>query len=853
MAENNFISRKNILTADTEKIFNEPFKFCIDYSNLTEEYVKNAAKNLSDNIAILATGSFCRKELSPLSDIDLMFFVSEDVNENDFDIIKSVISELWQNDVEASHTIRTISDIDKFYESDIQSFTQFFETRFIAGNRALYDEMQARVIDKISGEGKEKILNLLLEEVELKNAKYGASPKVLQPNVKHSAGGLRDLHLSEWIYIVENNEFLVPEGNFTQTENFTRQLKTSQKLGEYETEKVKESYAFILGVRNVIHKLNKGGRDRLSFELQEEIAKIIPEYSGDWRKFMNEYFSASISLNRFLRTLIKMCKIKGNEALTDYLAIDLDDDFRTFDNALYCNKQCALDVETIIRAFYYRGKYDVMLSPDLRLQIIEAIEKIKKSEEEFSYLSTQYFREIFKLEKNVGRTLRSMNEMGLLGALIPEFQDLIGFFQPGVYHAYTADEHTIIAIEKLEELKEQHSPLAKIYHAIENKDVLYLGVFFHDIGKPINLEGHEIIGADIADSVMSRMGFDGEKIERVKFLVRYHLTMEQTAFRRNLNDPVTLDAFASLFPSVEALEQLYLLTYADLSAVNPRVWTQWKSELLYELFRKTRDIIKEKISAQDLLQNRRKKIERKIKPEKNPEIQEHLSLIDDVGYVETFTREEIEKHVSEIKSGKDVSVLIKDAGDYTNVTIITRDSSNLLSRLCGAFAVSDANIHDAKIFTRNDGIVIDTFNVSDFITNKKIDKEKYPALERKIVEAVRRQLLIAKEFKLVRSRWKRFEKRFLWRKKKPTVNFIEHENFTIIEIHSTDRLGLLYKITNTLNLLSLDVYFAKIVTQGNEVVDSFYTLMNTKVKAPENYYELIRQQITETIENFLKD
>ncbi len=852
MEEKNFISEKEKLTQNLTALFEKPFEFCVNYTRLAENYVRSATTDLPDEMALLATGSFCRRELSPLSDIDIMFLVGENVAEEELSKIKKILSDLWAQGIEASHTVRTFSDIDKFYEEDLHSFTQFFETRFLAGNRKLYESWKNKVKEKISGEGKIKIIEQLLAEVKLKNKKYGASPKVLQPNVKYSAGALRDLHLAEWIYIVEKNEFFVTQNETTQTENFVFLLKEANELGVYEIEKVKESYKFVLGVRNLLHALDKGSRDRLSFESQEEIAKLLPRYSGSWQKFMSDYFSASTTLHRFLNTLIKKCKAKEDETIADVLSVEIDENLRLFDETLYCNSSCKLSLETIIRAFYYRGKYGAILSPDLRLKIIETIEEEKFSYKA-AYASTPFFREIFNLENNVGKTLRAMNEIGLLGLLIPEFQDLIGFMQPGVYHAYTADEHTLIAIEKLEELQEQHSPMARLFHKIENKDVLFLATFFHDIGKPVNIEGHEIIGADIADSVLSRMGFARSKIELVRFLVRHHLTMEQVAFRRNLNDPIILDEFAAVFPSVESLEYLYLLTFADLSAVNPRVWTQWKSELLYELYRKTRRILVEKISAEDLLHNRQKHAESRIRNEKNPEIKKHLSLIEDLSYLETFSQKEIEAHVKEIQSGKIVSVLIKDAGNYTNVTIITRDSDNLLSRLCGAFAVSNANIHDAKIFTRSDGIVIDTFNVSDFISNKKITPEKYAELENKIKEAVRRQLLIAKEFKLIRSRWKRFEKRFLRRRKKPTVDFIEHENFTIIEIHSTDRLGLLYKITNTLNLLSLDVYYAKIVTHGDDVVDSFYTLMNTKVKAPENYYELIRQQLVEAIENFLKD
>ncbi len=849
MNKNSFISEKEKLLENLESIFDEPFRFCISYSSLVEKYVREISGNLPETIAILSTGSFARRELSPSSDIDIMFLIED---ENSSEIIKKIISRLWEKGIEASHTLRTFSDIDKFFNEDLHSFTQFFETRYIAGNSSFYLRWKEHVKSKIAGENKSKIVSNLIEEVNLKNNKYGNSPKVLQPNIKYSAGGLRDIHLAEWIYIVENSEFLDTQKEITQTQNFLKILANDNDIGKYESDRITESYKFILGLRNVLHIINNTGKDRLNFRMQEKLAELLPYYSGSWQKLMNDYFSASTSINRFLRTILKKCKTKENQALSEVLSIEIDENLKIFDSTIYCNENCDLSIEAIVRTFYYRGKYNAILSPSLRTRIIEKLESQKTSYKP-SFASTPFFREIFNLEKNIGKTLRAMNEIGLLGILIPEFQDLIGYMQPGVYHAYTADEHTLIAIEKLEELSYKHNYLAKIFHHIDEKDTLFLATFFHDIGKPVNIDGHEIIGADIADAIMSRMGFDSKKIEDVKFLVRYHLTMEQTAFRRNLNDPVILDQFASIFPTVNLLEYLYLLTYADLSAVNPRVWTQWKSELLFELFDKTRKILTEKISAEELLSDRKNKLKRKILKGKKPEINEHLSLIDDLSYVETFSKEEIEAHVNEIKKGEKVSVLLKDAGNYTNVTVITQDAKNLLSRLCGAFALSNANIHDAKIFTRADGIVIDTFNVSDFISNKKIEEEKFPEIKEKIIRAVFRQLLIAKEFKIIRSRWKRFEKKFLRRKKKPEINFIEHENFTIIDIHTTDRLGLLYKITQTLNQLNIDVYYAKIVTHGENVIDSFYTLMNSKTKIPTDYYELIRFELTETIEKFLKD
>jgi [protein-PII] uridylyltransferase len=243
-----------------------------------------------------------------------------------------------------------------------------------------------------------------------------------------------------------------------------------------------------------------------------------------------------------------------------------------------------LTMSDILRGFYYRGLHSARFDETLRSYIVDKFETFDRHNFQESE-SSVFFREILKLPRNVGQTLYVMNELGTLGAFLPEFKDLNGFLQHGVYHSYTTDEHTLIAIHNVEKLENENSQLGRIYNKLKDKEKLFLGLLLHDIAKPINISGHEIIGAELSASIMYRMGYSEDEINTVSFLVYHHLIMEQTAFRRNLNDPDTLNSFTSRFNSIEDLEQLYLLTYADLSAVNPVVWTSWKSEVLAELYR----------------------------------------------------------------------------------------------------------------------------------------------------------------------------------------------------------------------------------------------------------------------------
>jgi [protein-PII] uridylyltransferase len=465
---------------------------------------------------------------------------------------------------------------------------------------------------------------------------------------------------------------------------------------------------------------------------------------------MHEYFNAANIINRFSKSMIKKFQEEISNPLPDSLAIDLDENYILKGKSISLNGKPKISLSDILTAFYYRGLYNADFDENLRSTIIEIVEDYEgdsKSEIE----SSVFFREILRLPKNVGLTLSAMNELGVLKAFMPEFKDLTGFLQHGVYHCYTADEHTIQTIQNLEKLEKDTSPLGKIYNNLKDKETLHLGLLFHDIAKPINISGHEIIGAEMASSIMHRLGYNDEEIEPVAFLVRNHLVMEQVAFRRNLNDPETLNNFTSRFNSVKELDLLYLVTYADLSAVNPAIWTSWKSDLLAELYTKSKSMLEDQISGEELLFSsiyvEPKDISRHSDTISESHVQEHIESINDAGYTYQFTDKEIAKHVEEIQKGVILSTSFKEFDDFTNITVITKDSPSLLSKLCGALSINDANIHDAKIFTRKDGMVIDTFNVTDFRSHGKIDPERYPKIKSDLNSVVTGVLQLNQEFR----------------------------------------------------------------------------------------------------------
>jgi [protein-PII] uridylyltransferase len=845
--------KKNFVK-DRENIFKDPelledsFKFCIAYSLLVEEYILKILEGKKFNFVIASVGSFSRRELSPSSDIDIMFIVES--LENIEEEIQNCIHLLWDCGIEVSHTVRDYQDIEKYLEEDLHAFTQFYETRFLLGEKKIYNKWSEKIFTCLNDKNQQALVHQFFEDTKLRYNKYGNSAKMLEPNIKYSAGGLRDLQAVEWMYSIKNKVSITSQNEITQTENFFNLLRKTEGISQKECKRVLESYRFILNVRNHLQLITKQHSDRLEFSSQEKIAHQL-NYKGKSGVlgFMKNYFESSNSISRFFKTMMRRIEEEVTNPLSEILAIQLDDDFFLKGNDLSIAKNRKLSLSDILRLFYYRGLHNARFDENLRSLVIDCVEDLmEEGAEELE--SSVFFREILRLPKNVGETLYHMNELSVLNLMLPEFKDLDGFFQAGVYHNYTADEHTIAAVCNVEKLAGQDTQLGRLYTSLREKEILYLAILFHDIAKPISLSGHEILGAEIAASELFRLGYEDDEAALVKFLVANHLGMEQVAFRRNLNDPETLNNFFTKFSSVKELDLLYLLTFADLSAVNPVVWTEWKSNLLEELYVKTRSMLEDQISGEELLYSSILKFPIAVS-ELDASLQNHIDSINDMSYTQVFTESEISLHLQEIEKDSDISVFFKEVSSFTNITIITKDAPMLLSKLCGVLSINDLNIHDARIFTRKDGIVIDSFAVTDFRTHQVVEAGRYGKIELDMKAVIEGSLQLNQEFTRLKSKWWRIENKFFKRSGKVKVVFEDHEKFSILDIFSPDRLGLLYQITRKMGELGLSIYFAKISTRADDVVDSFYLLDRNSRKISPNDYEFIKTELTEAIEQLL--
>ena len=297
-----FLRRRDILFQGILKS-NEDLKFSIEYSLLVEEFIRTVAEHNNYNFALASAGSFSRRELSPFSDIDLMF-ISESVEGNEKDITQ-LVTKLWDYGVEVSHTVRDYTDLAKYLDDDLHTFTQFIETRYLFGSEKIYNKWNELLLALLTDDEKTDLVQKLFEDTQARYEKYGESPKMLEPNVKLSAGGLRDFQTIEWMYILKNKLLLNKQNESSQAEIFIQQLKESNYVTQRECDSVLSSYEYLVSIRNLIHIFSDQKNDRLEFNLQKKIADLLSNQKNGLAILMQKYFVAATAINRFSKSLAR--------------------------------------------------------------------------------------------------------------------------------------------------------------------------------------------------------------------------------------------------------------------------------------------------------------------------------------------------------------------------------------------------------------------------------------------------------------------------------------------------------------------------------------------------------------------
>ncbi|WP_417261861.1 [protein-PII] uridylyltransferase [Celeribacter sp.] len=780
-----------------------------------------------ERIAVLAVGGYGRGEMSPDSDVDLLFLAPHKITGWIESLVESMLYMFWDLHLKVGHSTRTVRDCIRLGKEDFTIRTAMLELRFLSGNRDLATELHVKLRDELFRNTAREFIEAKLEERAERHRKQGGQRYVVEPNIKEGKGGLRDLHTLFWIakYVhgVRNTADLVKAGVFTQDEY--RQFE--------------EAETFLHATRNALHLIAGRPMDQLTFDMQVEVAERLGYIDHSGRRavehFMQNYFLHATrvgELTRIFLTSLEAQHVKQEPALQRLLKRrrKVGDQYEMVHNRLNLRDRKAFlaDKLNLLRVFEEGLRTGYLLHPDV-MRLISANLGMIDNEMRNDPEARRIFLDLLLKHGNPERALRRMNELGVLGAFIPEFQHIVAMMQFNMYHSYTVDEHTIQVISNLAEIErgelEDALPVStRILKTGVNRKVLYVAMLLHDIGKG-RVEDHSVIGAQIARKVAPRLGLKPAECETVEWLVRYHLLMSDIAQKRDIADPRTVRDFAKAVKTRERLDLLTVLTVCDIRGVGPDVWNNWKATLIRNLHSQTAYALEhglEEINRDAREGEAKKELRSRLldwdAAEKRTELQRHYST-----YWQglPFAAHEIFAHLLKDIQADEIRIdLHQDEDrDATRACFALADHHGIFSRLAGALALVGANVVDARTFTSKDGYATAVFWIQDNDGNP-FESARLPRL-RQMIDKILRGQVMAREALDTRDKIKKRESKF----NVPTSISFDNEGseiFTIIEVDTRDRPGLLYDLTRVLAENSISIVTAQIATYGAQVVDVFY-------------------------------
>nr|WP_109669844.1 [protein-PII] uridylyltransferase [Roseicyclus mahoneyensis] len=791
---------------------------------------KNPMPGQTDRVAVMAVGGYGRGEMAPFSDVDLLFVTPWKITPHVESVIESALYMLWDLHMKVGHASRTIKECLRLGKQDITIRTSLLEMRYLCGAEAIADELRSALRDQLFRGTVGEFIEAKLEERATRHRKQGGQRYVLEPNVKEGKGGLRDLQTLYWIAKYEH-------GVARAAELVGLGVFTHEEFAAFDA-----AERFLWATRCHLHLIADRAQDQLTFDNQVQVAERLGYGDHSGRRavehFMQDYFRHATrvgELTRIFLTELEARHVKQEPSILGFLRgrtrrKKLKDGYTLKQNRLAIADDAVFfaDKLNILRLFEEALRTGYLIHPDA-MRALTANLHLIDDEMRRDPEACAIFLDLMLKQGNPERALRRMNELGVLAAFLPEFAPIVAMMQFNMYHSYTVDEHTIQVISTLAqiergELVEELPVASNILKRGVNRKIIYVACLLHDIGKG-RKEDHSVVGARIARSVGPRLGLKQAECDTLEWLVRYHLLMSDMAQKRDIADPRTVRDFAKAVKTRERLELLTVLTVCDIRGVGPNTWNNWKATLLRGLFRATataldtglEDLNREKLEG-EAKRALRDALANWPKPDLKAEMDRHygpywqgLDLATQVTFAEMLrgigadeiridTREDLDR-------------------DATRVCFALNDHPGIFSRLAGALSLVGANVVDARTYTSKDGYATAVFWVQDADGNP-YEARRLPRLRDMIDKTLKGEVVASRALE-TREKIKKRERPF----KVPTNITFDNDGseiYTIIEVDTRDRPGLLYDLTKTLAASNIYISSAVIATYGAQVVDTFY-------------------------------
>ncbi|AKO98198.1 [Protein-PII] uridylyltransferase [Marinovum algicola DG 898] len=836
------------------------------YTWLTDELVLSAWRAATEylhplsnptdgeRLALIAVGGYGRGEMAPYSDVDLLFLTPYKITFWAESVIESMLYILWDLRLKVGHSSRTIRDCIRLGGEDFTIRTALLEHRLLAGDAALAADLSRRLNNDLFKGSEREFVEAKLEERDTRHEKQGGQRYMVEPNVKEGKGGLRDLQSLYWIakyvhHVAHSSELV--------------------RLGVFEPEEYEgfvKAETFLWATRCHLHLVSGRPQEQLTFDLQVEVAAAMGYQDTGGRRavehFMQDFFLHATEvgdLTRIFLTALEADHTKGPALLERIFTrkTKVKTGYTVTHGRLAIADEAAFlsDKLNMLRLFEEALRSDLLIHPHA-MRLVKSNLQLIDDGMRRDPAANKLFLDLLLKHGNPERALRRMNELGVLSAFIPEFAPIVAMMQFNMYHHYTVDEHTIQVIHHLAEIErgelgEELPVSTEIIEKGIDRRVLYVALLLHDIGKGRD-EDHSILGARIARIVAPRLGLNRKDSETVEWLVRYHLLMSDMAQKRDIADPRTVRDFAKAVKSVDRLNLLCVLTVCDIRGVGPGTWNNWKAALLRALYRQTRRALEDGMEALNR-ENRGTEAKKHLRRALTNWPPKDIKTETGRHYPPYWQGLHITAHVvfaNLLRGLEDDAIAIDvhpdEERDATRVCFAMADHPGIFSRMCGALSLVGANVVDARTFTTKDGFATAAFWIQD-AEGAPYEASKLPRMRSMIHKTLMGEVVTGEAIKS-RDKIKKRERAF----RVPTHITFDNDGseiYTIIEVDTRDRPGLLYDLTRTLANNNVYISSAVIATYGEQVVDSFYVkdMFGLKFHAPSKQKALERK-LREAIE-----
>ncbi len=788
---------------------------------MAAEEADRASRRELIQCAVVALGGYGRRELAPYSDVDLLFLHAGRVSDGTRRFVERALQLLWDVGLNVGHALRSARECVALARTDLHARTTLTEARLVTGSVALFEALTKEVEAGLGDtRATRDFFALMRAELEERHTRWGRAVGLQEPNVKEGVGGLRDLHTVVWL------------GHALYGSRGLHGLHREGWLGDADYVVARRAHDFLSRVRNEAHFAAGRRADLLTLDLQPELAKGLGYQARGGllasELFMRDYYRRASELfhlaTRFLLHQVPAPKPRPSRVRSGFEV--QGDELFARGGALKGGPLRVLESVAVAQA------EGASLSDSLRHAVRERLHQVNV-EFRTSRGTSRAFLRLFEWPGRVAPALRELHETGFLGRFIPEFARVTFLVQHDHFHRYTVDEHTLKAIAALDEVArgEEGVPAAfgQVFAEVENRTAVYLGLLLHDIGKGRG-GGHVARGVKIAERIVRRLGLEPRTAADVVFLVGAHLSMSQLSQQRDVTEPGVAEGFARRVGTLDRLNQLILLTYADHRGVGPGIWNDWKASLLWTLYGCTRPHLpggerrgKPRDGGAAL------KAAREVLVATFPaaDIDHHFAQMPP-RYLGTTDAGRMIRHFLLLQSLGEHAALTEwqdlEEGGVTELTVIAADRPGLFASLAGTLTAHGLDILSVDVFTRRDGRALDTFRVSELQAHRPVLPERRERIGRALVEAAAGRLYVADA--VARWREKARRPRKLWGRavKEPRVRFDLEASptATVVEVRAPDQPGLAYTLANTLSGLGLDIRFARIATEKALALDVFY-------------------------------